>query len=319
MGTIVSVHDFNPEQTAAIQAALPEYTYIRAVGAEAEESRRLLKGADIILGWNRDVKKTLFEEGIALQWLQNMGAGVDHIPLQRIAELGVSLTNASGVHPFNLSESIFAMMLSLTRGVHTAIRNQQAGLWRPSARLGEMHGKTIAILGVGAIGAETAVIAKAFRMNVLGVRRSAAPVAGVDAMYGIDALNDVLAQSDYVVNCLPLTDETVKLIGKAQFAAMKPTSFYINIGRGGTTDTDALMEALENGGIAGAGLDVFEQEPLAADHPLWRLDNVILTPHEAGNTDVYTERAMPIVLDNLAHYRQGGVPLRNVVDLGAQY
>ncbi|NBD22894.1 D-2-hydroxyacid dehydrogenase [Paenibacillus glycinis] len=319
MGKIVSVHAFDPDQAAAIQAALPDYSFISAVGLGEEEARAQLQSAEIILGWNRDVKKTLFEDGIALKWLQNLGAGVDHLPLERVKELGIVVTNASGVHPFQISESIFAMLLSLTRGVHRAIRSQLAGKWQPSPGLGEAHGKTLAILGAGAIGQETAKIAKAFGMKVLGVRRSGEPAEHVDEMYGIDRLEDVLAKSDYIVNCLPHTSETRALIGQAQFKAMKPTAYYINIGRGATTDTAAMIDALRNGGIAGAGLDVFEQEPLPEGHPLWGLDNVILTPHESGNTSHYTERALEIVLANLVHYREHGAPGRNIVDLNAQY
>ncbi|MBM7565607.1 D-2-hydroxyacid dehydrogenase [Paenibacillus sacheonensis] len=319
MGTIVSVQSFSPDQISAIQAALPDFGFVDASGLDAETARKQLKSAEIILGWNRDVKKTLFEEGIALKWLQNLGAGVDHIPLDRIQALGAVLTNASGVHPFQISESIFAMLLSLTRGVHRAVRSQLERKWQPSKSLGEAHGKTIAIVGAGAIGLETAKIAKAFGMRVIGVRRSGAPAEGVDEMADLAKLNEVLAQSDYVINCLPLTSETRFLFGQAEFEAMKPTAYYINIGRGATTDTAALLSALRDGRIAGAGLDVFEQEPLPEDHPLWTLENVILTPHEAGNTDSYIERALDIVLDNLAEYRSCGSPKRNVVDLNAQY
>ncbi|WP_219836269.1 D-2-hydroxyacid dehydrogenase [Paenibacillus sp. R14(2021)] len=319
MRTIVSVHAFNQEQVKAIQDALPGASYTDVSGMEPEEARERLIAAEIILGWNRDVKKILYTDGPALKWLQNLGAGVDHIPLDRIAALGVVLTNASGVHPSPISETIFAMLLSLTRGVHTAVRNQQSSAWKPNERLGEAHNKTISIIGVGAIGLETAKIAKAFGMNVLGIRKSGEAAEWVDRMYSVNELGEVLAQSDYVVNCLPLTHETKHLLGREQFEAMKPSAYYINIGRGGTTDTSALVDALQSGSIAGAGLDVFEQEPLPADHPLWQLDNVMITPHESGNTAYYFERALEIVLDNLAHYRQNGTPGRNIVDYRSQY
>ncbi|QHT60260.1 D-2-hydroxyacid dehydrogenase [Paenibacillus lycopersici] len=319
MRTIVSVEAFRPEQIAALRTALPELAFIDASALDTETARAHLKTAEVIIGWNRDVKKTLFEADIALKWLQTINAGVDSIPLERLSAQGAVLTNASGVHPYQISESVFAMLLSLTRGVHRAIRNQSAGKWQPSPMLGEAHGRTIAIVGAGAIGGEIAVLAKAFRMRVLGIRRSGADAENVDEMAGLDKLNEILARSDYVVNCLPLTSETRLLFGKAQFEAMKPTAFYINIGRGATTDTAALIGALRSGGIAGAGLDVFEQEPLPENHPLWELDNVVLTPHEAGNTEHYMDRAMEIVLDNLAHYRAHGVPGRNLVDLNAQY
>lgn len=319
MATIVSVHSFEEAQVKAIEAAAPGFTYIDVSGAEQAQAREQLAKAEVILGFNRDVLKIVYSDSPSLKWVQNLGAGVDHIPLDRIKELGVTLTNASGVHPYQISESIFAMLLSLTRQVHAYVRNQQAANWRPEPGMGEAHHKTIAILGVGAIGLETAKIAKAFGMNVLGIRKSGESAEWVDRMYTMDKLHEVLAQSDYVVNCLPLTKDTRHLIGKAEFAAMKPTACYINIGRGATTDTAALMDALQARVIAGAGLDVFEQEPLPQDHPLWKLEQVIVTPHIAGDTALYMDRALDIILDNLTHYREHGAPVRNIVDLNAQY
>ncbi|REE93090.1 phosphoglycerate dehydrogenase-like enzyme [Paenibacillus taihuensis] len=319
MATIVSVHPFKEAQVRAIEAAAPELTYIDVSSMEQAGARERLAQAEIILGFNRDVLKIVYSEGSSLKWIQNLGAGVDHIPLDRIKERGVTLTNASGVHPYQISESIFAMLLSLTRQVHAYVRNQQAGVWQGEPGMGEAHHKTIAILGVGAIGLETAKIAKAFSMNVLGIRKSGEPAEFVDHMYTMDKLHEVLAQSDYVINCLPLTSDTRHLIGKSEFAAMKRTACYINIGRGATTDTAALVDALHNGVIAGAGLDVFEQEPLPQDHPLWKLEQVIVTPHIAGDTALYMDRALDIILDNLAHYSKQGAPARNIVDLEAQY
>ncbi|SEN07637.1 D-2-hydroxyacid dehydrogenase [Paenibacillus sp. OV219] len=319
MATIVSVHPFEEAQVKAIEATAPGFTYIDVSGSEQADARAQLASAEIILGFNRDVLKIVYSDGTPLKWVQNLGAGVDHIPLDRIKERGITLTNASGVHPYQISESIFAMLLSLTRQVHAYVRNQQSGVWRSEPGMGEAHHKTIAILGVGAIGLETAKIAKAFSMNVLGIRKSGEPADLVDRMYTMDELHDVLAQSDYVVNCLPLTSDTRHLIGGAEFAAMKDTACYINIGRGATTDTAALIEALQNGIIAGAGLDVFEQEPLPEDHPLWKMEQVIVTPHIAGDTASYMDRALEIILDNLAHYSEHGSVVRNIVDLQAQY
>ncbi|AZN40420.1 D-2-hydroxyacid dehydrogenase [Paenibacillus albus] len=319
MATIVSVHPFEEAQVKAIEAAAKGFTYIDVSGFEQTDAREQLAKAEIILGFNRDVLKIVHQGETPLKWVQNLGAGVDHIPLDRFKERGITLTNASGVHANGISESIFAVLLSLTRQVHVYVRNQQQALWKHKHGMGEAHHKTIAILGVGAIGLETAKIAKALSMNVLGVRKSGEPAEWVDRMYTMNELHEVLAQSDYVVNCLPLTSDTKQLIGQAEFTAMKPNACYINIGRGATTDTDALLKALQNGEIAGAGLDVFEQEPLPEDHPLWKMEQVIVTPHAAGDTDVYFERALEIILDNLAHYSEHGSVVRNIVDLQAQY
>ncbi|ANS73806.1 hydroxyacid dehydrogenase [Paenibacillus yonginensis] len=318
MGKIVAVRPLEEEIRGRIKAAAPGWELVDS--RDAQELERHLQEAEVLMGWKSSYADLLLRDGTSLKWVQNWGAGVEHLPLKRFRELGIVLTNASGVHPFPISEHIFALLLSLTRRVHTAIRNQAARRWDlPEEGIGEAHGKTIGILGVGAIGSETARLAKAFHMTVLGLRNSDKPDEWVDRMYKPEQLNELLAECDYVVNCLPHTRETEKLIGKAQFAAMKAGAFYINIGRGATTDTEALVEALRNAAIAGAGLDVFEEEPLPSDHPLYELEQVIITPHNAGASPSYNERLVTIFIDNLKLYLQGQPPGVNVVDLVRQY
>ncbi|MDQ8737938.1 D-2-hydroxyacid dehydrogenase [Paenibacillus sp. LHD-38] len=254
-----------------------------------------------------------------LRWVQCWGAGVDQMPLETFARKGILLSNASGVHAFPVSETVFAMMLAFARRLHVTMRNQMSAKWQSPGSLQEIHGKTAAIIGLGAIGEETARLAKAFGMKVLGIRRTGAESSHVDRMYDIGRIMEVLGQSDYVIVTLPLTDETRHMFGHAQFRAMKPSAYFINIGRGGTTDTDALEEALRKGIIAGAGLDVFEEEPLPAVSPLWEMENVILTPHISGLTVNYEERVMDIFLSNLQEYLGGRSPFINRIDLVKQY
>lgn len=178
----------------------------------------------------------------------------------------------------------------------------------------ELAGTTLVLIGVGAIGERTAAMAAALGMRVLGVRRDPTLGApGVTAMFGPDRLPELLPQADFVVLTVPLTHETQGMIGERELHAMKPTACIVNIGRGGTIREDALITALREGRIAGAGLDVFETEPLPEDSPLWDMDNVIITSHYAGATPHYDARAMAIFVDNLRRYR-AGEPLRNVVD-----
>jgi phosphoglycerate dehydrogenase-like enzyme len=167
---------------------------------------------------------------------------------------------------------------------------------------------------VGAIGGRTAEVAAALGMRVWGVRRDPSLGApGVEAMYSPEQLPDVLPEADFVVITAPLTHETRDLIGERELRAMKPTAYIVNIGRGGTIHEDVLIRALQEGWIAGAGLDVFAAEPLPVDSPLWEMENVIITGHYAGMTPCYDERALDIFLDNLQRYR-AGQPLKNVVD-----
>lgn len=275
--------------------------------------------AEVIVGWKPSFAEHCLVPGTLLRWVQNWGAGVDNMPLAEMAKHWIDLTTTSGIHAFPISESIYAMMLSLVRKVHISIRNQSQKQWASVGTTGEIHGKTLGIIGVGEIGKETARIGKAFGMNVLGVRSSGQSVEGVDRMYTTSQLNELLQASDFVVNTLPLTTQTRHMIGQQQFRHMKPTAYYFNIGRGATTDEEALYEALSNGTIAGAGIDVFEQEPLPVHSPLWDLENIIITPHNSGSTEAYNRRAMNVFISNLEDYIQGTKPSLNLVDFERQY
>jgi len=169
------------------------------------------------------------------------------------------------------------------------------------------------------VGTEIARIAQAFGMHTLGVRRSGRPAPHVDDMRTPDRLDEALAESDVVVNVLPHTEETVRLFDAVRFSRMKPSAIFINVGRGTAVDTDALTEALKNGVIAGAGLDVCEPEPLPEDHPLWALDNVILTPHIGGATERYKARMTELFVANLQAYLATGTPAKNIVDYAKSY
>lgn len=253
-----------------------------------------------------------------LRWYQNWGAGVDWLLRQPEAvDLPFILTNASGVHAIPISEHIFALMLAFARRLHDAVRAQTHHKWTPEGEMGpvmELAGKTLVLIGAGEIGGRTARLARGLEMRVLGVRRYPAVHSPcIETMYGPDQLLDVLPEADFLVLAMPLTPETRHMIGEVELRAMKPTAHLINIGRGGTVDQDALIRALGEGWIAGAGLDVFETEPLPEDSPLWAMDNAILTYHYAGANPDYTNCAMAIFLDNLCRYKSGE-PMRNVVD-----
>lgn len=316
MRSIVCVHELSAHYQEQIRRIAPDYSLV--CGRERDAWLSLLADAEIIVGWNADAMRVVTEAGTKLRWVQNWGAGVDRLPFDAFARKGIVLTNTSGVHAYPIAETIFAMMLALTRQLHTSVKHQLRREWKP-APAGEIHGKTIGIVGVGAIGEETAKIARAFGMEVLGVRSSGQPSPYVDRMYGSDGLDEVLRASDYIVVTVPLTERTAHMIGERQFATMKRGAYYFNVGRGGTTDEAALVRALRTGDIAGAGLDVFEREPLPADSPLWDMDNVIVSPHHSGATVHYEERAVAVFLRNLADYVAGKEPSLNRVDLARQY
>jgi len=314
--TLLLLFDLKDEQLESVKRLIPGWTIVRAKKETLAEEH--CRNAEIVLGWNSDMAKAL-DSAAGLKWIQTTSAGVDRLPLEKLRERGVWLTSASGIHPVSMAETFFAMLLAFSRNLHQAVRHQSRSLWQPSERYGQLSGATLGIVGVGSIGKEIARLAQAFGMRTIGVRRSAAPTDGIDEMHGMEGLDRVLAESDFVVNVLPYTDETHHLFDAARFRRMKPSALFFNFGRGASADTEALVSALESGTIGGAGLDVFEEEPLPADHPLWKMDNVILTPHIGGWTSGYKAKVAEIFLDNLENYVGGNRPSRNLVDYDRNY
>jgi phosphoglycerate dehydrogenase-like enzyme len=252
-----------------------------------------------------------------LRWFHAWGAGVDWVLRQPGAIEGdFVLTSSSGIHAIQMTEHVLAILLAFARGLPDAMRAQATHTWRPmeNAEVFELAGKTLLLVGLGAIGQRTARVAAALGMRVLGVRRTASqPFPGVERVAGIESLHDLLPEADFVVLMTPLTPETRGLIGERELHLMKRDAYLINVARGGVVDEAALVRALREEWIAGTGLDVFEREPLAADSPLWDMANVIITGHYAGVTPAYDDRAFEVFLDNLCRYR-AEQPLRNLVD-----
>ncbi len=264
------------------------------------------------------VTQRLTDEQIAhatrLQWLASWAAGLESMSAATLAERGVIVTNSSGVHGPNIAEHVMGMMLMFDRCLDVYFRSQLEGRWNRELKsrgegAEELTGQTLLVVGLGRIGEALAKRAKAFEMKVVGVKRSPAhrhaEGDAVDRVVGLDALGDVLPEADHVVLALPLTAETRHLFDAARIATMKPTARLYNIGRGALIDEAALAAALTAKRIAGAGLDVFEQEPLPPASPLWALDNVLLTPHVSGITPHYYERAAAIFGQNLRKFLDG--------------
>jgi len=252
-----------------------------------------------------------------LAWFQQWGAGADWLLRHPgAAELPFVLTNTSGIHAVPISEHVFACLLAFARALPRALEQQARAEWKPvpAASLVELAGKTMLLVGVGAIGERVASLALAFGMRVEAVRNDARrPLHGAAAVHGQDALLDVLPNADAVVITAPLTAATRGMFGAEQFRAMKRSAYLVNIGRGATVVEADLVTALQDGELAGAALDVFEQEPLPVISPLWSMSNVIVTAHYSGATPLYAARALEIFLDNLKRFR-AGEELVNVVD-----
>jgi D-2-hydroxyacid dehydrogenase (NADP+) len=295
-------------------------------GDESEEQARrtldrVLQETEVILT-NPVIPADIVSRAPKLRWLQLTSAGADRLLDAPVMRSHVKITTASGVHAVPISEYVLGAMIAFAKGFPRSIRAQAQHAWRPFWPE-ELEGKTAGVIGVGAIGAPVAALCKALGMRVLAVRRSAkrrqsADGGSMDEVLPPQDLPYLLGESDYVVVSVPLTPETRHMIAEPQLRAMKPSAVLINIARGAIVDTEALTRALKEGWIAGAALDVFEEEPLPPESPLWDMENVLLTPHISGGTPRYMERAVELFCDNLRRYL-AGAPLRNVVDPARGY
>ncbi len=274
-----------------------------------------------------------------LKWVQLHLAGVNILYDHPIYRTAIPLATTSGVHAASVAEYAFTMLLALAHRLPRMLEWQHRGTWPPDERRWdlfvptEVRGATIGIVGYGSIGREVARIAHTFSMRILVTKRDIAeradrgyrlPGTGdpdgalPDEWVPLERLHDLLSASDFVVNCVPLTPETERLLGAQALAAMKATAYLVNVGRGATVDEAALARALAEKRIAGAALDVFAQEPLPAGSPLYGLDNVILSPHVSGFIPSYDEKCTDLFAENLRRYLNGE-PLLNLVDRDKGY
>jgi phosphoglycerate dehydrogenase-like enzyme len=302
-----------PDVVAAVEAAapgaivryFPEQAAFEAAIADADIVATVRIGADALARAKR------------LKWVQSWSAGPDHTLTPELSASDVQVTSAKGNGAIPLAEHAMMLMLMLDRDAHRSFRAQAERRWDRFFH-GELNGSTLGIIGTGFTGVDLARKARAFHMRVIGMRRSAELVEGFDAMFPRAELHAFLAQCDFLVVTAPLTPETAGMMDAAAFAAMKPTSFFVCISRGGIADDAALIEVLRSGRIAGAGLDAHAVEPLPADSPFRTLENVILTPHHGAVTMGSRQRGLDIFLENLRRYQRGET-LLHLVDKDAGY
>lgn len=276
-----------------------------------EPAKACFPEADILLTYGEDLTPHHVDELKRLKWVYVISAGVERVPLAELENRGVIITNARGIHATPMAEYTLGMMLAMARHSPEFHENQRSRVWDRTIRVSELSGKTVGIVGTGAIGKEIARKAAAFDMQVIGLNTGGTPEAGFDTVFPSPRLHDLLGQSDYVVICVPLTHQTRGLVGRAELNAMKPAGILINIARGAVVDENELASALREGRIGGACLDVYEKEPLPQSSPLWDLPNTLLTPHISGRSPMYIERAMELFRNNYALFRDGRTDLKN--------
>lgn len=302
---------------ALAEAALADLAAVagdaRLVNAQSEdEARRAIVDSDGMIG---TITPDLLDQAQHLRWLQTPVAGLEHYLFPAlIAADGLTLTNMAGIYSDHIADQALSYLLMFARGMHIYLRRQLQHRWQTGVPVVHLAGQTLAILGLGGIGSEVAKRGRALGMRVLAIEPRPRPDSPfVDEVWKPDRLNELLAAADFLVLCAPHTPETVRLIRAEQLQRMKPTAYLINISRGVVVDLADLTTALQTGVIAGAGLDVYEVEPLPADHPLWDLENAILTPHVAAADPQGAARRLGVYRENLRRFVQGE-PLMNVVD-----
>jgi phosphoglycerate dehydrogenase-like enzyme len=334
---IVSTVALGPAQRAMVERAAPGAEIADRQCRANDEIVELIRsagGCDVMLTFR--VPPQAIALAPQMRWVQLLSAGADHLPK---AELGhhVAITTASGIHAATMAEYTIASMLAFAHKLHTLIRAQTHREWRRSgefmAAVDAMRGHTLGVVGYGSIGRETARIAHALGMRVLALKREPAVRADPGWMpaglgdpegriperfYGPGERREMLAECDYVTVTLPLTEATRGFLGVSELAAMRPHAYLVNVGRGEVIDQGALVEALRSGRIGGAGLDVFEREPLEADSPLWEMENTILTPHMSGSFKGYVATACELFAENLRRFA-ANQPLLNRIDPALGY
>lgn len=313
---ILVLIELEREYKERLEAVAPEATFIYENGKTV--SRDIVQSATVILG-NPDPK--MLKDSSCLKWIQTESAGVDKYTLENVLPEGVMLTNATGAYGMIVAEHMLALLLTLFKKIHLSRDLQREGIWKKCGEMRYVSNSTILVLGLGDIGGTFAKMVKSMGAYVIGIRRSNVEKPDyVDELYLMDALEEQLSRADVVAISLPATNETSGLFDLKLLSKMKRGSVLLNVGRGTIVKTDDLYEVLCEHHLFGAGLDVVEPEPLPMTHPLWQLENVVITPHSAGGYELaeVKRRIVEIWINNLNHFMNGS-PLENMVDFKTGY
>ena len=298
-----------------IKGNFPEYHKKRLINSLKEDQLYFILHDDeitsesakchLLVSYGDGIDKSLINQLNDLVWIHVLSAGMNLLPIEQIRERNILLTNVGGIHKVPMAEYTLSVILNLTHRMYHYYDLQKKRCWESWIEIEEAYGKTVGIIGLGNIGSEIAKYCKLLSMNVIGTRINYnKPVSYVDHIYAPEELNLLLQQSDFVVLTVPLTNITRDLISYKQLNEMKKTAYLINISRGGVVNENALVKAIFNKEIAGAVLDIVNQEPLQEGSVLWSIDNLFITPHISGRSPEYLNRAFEIMLRNIDLYKQ---------------
>lgn len=303
------------ELQSDVKTAFPQVNFEFHKGIKED----LFFNAEVFITYGEDLTDELILKAKKLKWIMVMSAGLEKMPFDACKQMGILVTNARGIHKIPMAEFTIGMMLQNVKRMRTLWENEKNQMWERKLPMGELFGKRLLILGIGAIGGEVARLAKAFQMKTLGVNRSGEQVEWADEIYTMGNINDALPKADFIVSVLPSTNETKHFLDKSHFDLMKDSAVFINIGRGDLVEEEVLLAALQDRKIAHAYLDVFYTEPLAENHPFWSMDNVTVTPHISSLTKNYMPRSFEIFKHNLHTYIKKSADYINVIDMDRGY
>lgn len=278
-----------------------------------------LRKAEIIVTYGEDFTKETLNKTPALKWLMVASAGLEKMPLTEIAERNIFLTNVKGIHKTPMTESVMAHLLALKRAIPWIYSQQEKQEWSKRSGSTELFGSTAIILGPGAIGSEIGRLLQAFGVHTIGCNRSGNSAPNMNEVIPFDQLNKALPKADVIISVLPSTNETRGLLTYDHFVIMKEHGIFMNFGRGDLIKEEDLIKAMKERQIAYAVLDVFEQEPLHENHPFWKMEGVIISPHVSSHSSEYVPRALEIFTHNLREWMNDGTSFHNVIDAEKGY
>lgn len=284
-----------------------------------DESIDQINKAEVVVTFGTDLNEKIIEQAENLKMVAVLSAGIDELPFEALKKKDVIITNVRGIHKIPMAEYAISMLLQVYRDAKQITGDEKKHVWERSKRAWEISGKTMLVAGTGAIGQEVARLAKAFNMHTIGVSRSGRDIKYFDENIQTKDMKSKLPEADFVVSVLPSTKETQNFYTYELFQAMKNTTVFLNMGRGNVVETDTIIKAIQEKEIMHAILDVFEEEPLPVDHPLWEMKNITITPHISGISPHYLDRALVILEENLDVYTKDGSEYVNQVDLSRGY
>ncbi|MFJ7370733.1 D-2-hydroxyacid dehydrogenase [Lysinibacillus sp. NPDC098008] len=304
-----------PDLREPLLAQFPQVDFIFENGLSNEE----LAKADVLVTYGEDLTENNIQYATNLKWIFVASAGIEKMPAQAIMERGILVSNVRGIHKTPMAESMLAHILAIKRALPWIYEQQKMSEWSKKAKQTELRDSTALILGPGAIGSEVGRLLQAFGVATVGCNRSGKEAPYMDKMVSFVQLIEALPSADIVISVLPKTEETTHLLKEEHFVAMKNNAIFMNFGRGNLVDEKVLIQAIQAEEFGYAVLDVFEEEPLPADHPLWTFPNVVVSPHISSHSSRYVERSLEIFKPSLAKWLKGETDLENVMDLSRGY